>query len=1274
MAVDGSNARKRLGDMILNRLGGFDLTRRLKQGNGIETYAGVDRDDGSPVIVKAVATAGVSAAVRLRLEHEAYVLERLGTGMFRPLVASGYEDGRFYLVQPYIDGETLGQRLDRGPLPLPAALRVAIDILGALQLAHDHGVFHRDVKPANVVVAGEGDRVDRAVLIDFGLARSAGLDASLRDQPVGTARYLAPEAAGLIESDVDHRSDLYAAGVVLFECLAGQPPFTGETVGEVLRQHLSTATPALRGLGVDVPRAVDAVVQRLLAKEPAERYQSAAAVLADLTDIEAQLGAGVAEPAVMPGASDRRSALTEPSFVGRAGEMATLGVLLDAAGRGEGGVVLLEAESGGGKTRLLDELALQAQRQGFWVLRGQGADHAASRPFQVLDGVVSGIAAAEGAGRFQPHLQSRLGEWGEAVAVALPDLAGVLGVGRDADAGPEAYGETRSLDALAVLLDVLGDPGHPALVLLDDCQWADGLTVKLLAQWQATLAARAPGTAADAVHVLVVAAFRSEEVAAGHPLRAVEPLASVRLAPFGAGDVAALCASMAGPLPDEAVATVVRLVDGSPFMASAVLRGMVETGALHDTPDGWAVDPGPMGDVQTSRRAAVFLARRFELLDPDAAHLLTVGAVLGKEFDLELAVALSGQGASQVTPALADARRRRILWIDEDSGRCSFTHDKLRETLLGRLDPAEARGLHRRAAELIERRDAERVFELAYHFDAAGDLGRALPYALRSAELARSRHALDVALTHYRIVERAAAGDTADPALQARIAEGLGDILTLKGDYGEATRQFSRALPLCPDPVGRAALDGKLGDVAFKTGDQAIARQHLERALRDLGGRVPRPGIGVTLALVKEVLVQALHTALPRLFLARRQREGAAAEREFLAIRLYSRLAYVYWFSAGKLFCAWAHLREMNLAERYPATLELAQAYSEHAPVMTMVPWYERGLRYGQRSLAIRQELGDVWGQGQSLGFCGTVLYAASRYREAIDCCGEAIRLLERTGDRWEQHTAGWHLAFAYYRLGELDSAVAIARQLHASATAIGDQTAAGIVLSAWARASAGAVPAEAVADALASDNDDAHTSAEVRVAEAVRLLAAGDTSGAVARLEEAAAIASGAGLRQEYVAPIGPWLATALRLRLERSDPHDPRRRARQLRYATRVARRAVRLARAYRNNLPHALRERALLASLAGRGGRADRLLARSLATALGQGADYEAALTSEAAARLAVARNRPGAADAADTSRQPRQTGSPSSRVRPTRRATTPSTAFPSRSPTGSSRSSS
>ena len=1203
-------------------VGRFSLTRLLKHANGVATYEGIDTDDGGSVIVKTVATAALSAAVRLRLEHEADVLERLDAGAGRLLVASGYEGPVFYLAQRRLDGQTLKRRLDLGPLSVPSALQVGIDLLEVLQAAHDQGVLHRDVKPANIIV-GHGEPIERAFLIDFGLSRSARLDASLREDLVGTARYLAPEAAGLVGSGIDERSDLYSLGVVLFEALAGRPPFVGDTVGEVLRQHLNAPPPSLRALGVAVPRALDGFVQRLLGKDPTARYQAARAARADLLDLRAALEAGVIEPAIVLGVHDRRLALTEPSFVGRRDELGTLTGLLDDALEGSGHLVLLEAESGGGKTRLLDELALHAAQRDLWVLRGQGVDRAARRPFQVLDGIVNGIASAALPEREEARLRSALGPWAEAATAAVPGLGPVLGATDTAVLGPEAYGENRSVDALCMLFDALGHPERPVLLILDDCQWADRLTVALLAAWQA---ARAEGGSG---HVGVVAAFRSEEVPPGHPLRSVPARATVSLGPFALHDVEALCTSMAGPLPRDAVQVIAHLAEGSPFMAAAVLRGMVESGALRGTTDGWEVDPERLRAAQTSRRAALFLARRFELLGAAALELLTMGAVLGKEFDLGLAASLTGQDASIVAPALDEARRRRILWVDEAEGRCSFTHDKLRETLLGRLAPTEQVALHRRAAEQIETMDPGRIFELAYHFDAAGEHRRALPYALEVARVARQRHALDVSIAHFRMAQRAAL-ETGDAALQCEVAQGLGDVLTLQGSYAEAAEVLGVALELAPDAEERAVLDGKLGDVAFKRGDQLLARQHLERALRDLGRWVPRSSASWLIAAAFEVVVQLLHSALPRLFLARRSTEGA--ERELLAIRIYSRLAYVYWFSAGKIPCAWSHLREMNLAERYPPGPELAQAYSEHAPVMSMVPWYSRGIAYARRSYEIRRDLGDVWGQAQSLNFSGVLLYAASRYRESIEASQEAIQLLERTGDRWEQNTATWTMVFSHYRLGELDVVVDVARSLYASASAIGDLTAAGEVLSAWARAAEGRVPAEHVATELARDNGDAQTATEVHLADALRRLYGGDLDGAVARLEEAQAIVAGAGLRQEYVAPVLPWLATALRMQLEAMPVHAPRSvRARRLRTALRVARRADRLSRSYRNNRPHALRERALVLDLRGRARRAERLLARSLAVAEAQGAAYEAVLTRLASARLAVAAGRPGAAEA-------------------------------------------
>jgi len=610
----------------------FRTTELLKTGGGVETFAGIDTVSGARVVIKRVDETGTPERVRSRLIHEASVLRQLETASFRAPVQTGREDGWLYLVRPRIEGRTLAARIAEGPLPITSALEVGLDLLEALMQAHDNQVLHRDVKPANVIVAND-EPILHATLIDFGLARSPGLDGSIRDDRVGTARYLAPEASGLLDRAVDERSDLYALGVLLFECVAGVPPFHGTDVGDVLRQHLNTPPPSLRAMRGDVPRALDAMIQRLLRKDPEERYQSAAAALADLRLIRLGVERGVADPSVIIGLHDRRPVLTEPAFVGRTVELGLLTQLVASAAGGEGGLALLEAESGGGKSRLLDELADRTQGSA-WVLRGQGVDQAARRPFQLLEGVVAGIVSVAtehpDLGRL---LRQRLGERVDAVVAALPDLADVLGSEGPVNLGPEAYGETRSIDALSSLLDALSCDAQPTVVILDDCQWADTPTLRLLVQWQTE---EAPGPR----NVLVIAAFRSEEAASDFPLRSGRPLTSLVLPAFGADDVRSLAESMAGGLPERALDVLEALSEGSPFMAGAVLRGLVESGALVNTQSGWEINETELNNAQTSRRAALFLVRRLELLEPSTLDLLSAGAILGKEFELDVATHL----------------------------------------------------------------------------------------------------------------------------------------------------------------------------------------------------------------------------------------------------------------------------------------------------------------------------------------------------------------------------------------------------------------------------------------------------------------------------------------------------------------------------------------------------------------------------------------------------------------------------------------------------------
>jgi len=199
------------------------------------------------------------------------------------MMDSGEADYLLWYVMPYLPGETLRQALRReSRLSISSAVAIAADVLDALEHAHAHGIAHRDIKPDNILLAPPPQG---AVLVDLGIARaiaSSGDDRVTRSGfVVGTEEYMSPEQAQGVP-DVDGRTDLYSLGVVLFECLAGRPPFSSPSAAAVLDMHQHNPAPDLHSLRRDVPAKLAAAVARALAKSRAERWQRAGEMRAAL--------------------------------------------------------------------------------------------------------------------------------------------------------------------------------------------------------------------------------------------------------------------------------------------------------------------------------------------------------------------------------------------------------------------------------------------------------------------------------------------------------------------------------------------------------------------------------------------------------------------------------------------------------------------------------------------------------------------------------------------------------------------------------------------------------------------------------------------------------------------------------------------------------------------------------------------------------------------------------------------------------------------------------
>jgi hypothetical protein len=217
-----------------------------------------------------------------RFTREIRITSRLRHPGILPLLDSGETEGLPFFTMPFVDGETLAQRLERDrQLPVDVALTIAFDILDPLEYAHAEGVLHRDIKPSNVLLAN-----GHVMLADFGVARAAdsasGETLSDSGLAVGTAHYMSPEQASA--DRVDARSDIYSVGCVLYEMLAGCPPFTGPTTQAILARHAIDVVPSLRTVRRTVSRPLERAIERSLAKVPADRYATAAQFRAALLE------------------------------------------------------------------------------------------------------------------------------------------------------------------------------------------------------------------------------------------------------------------------------------------------------------------------------------------------------------------------------------------------------------------------------------------------------------------------------------------------------------------------------------------------------------------------------------------------------------------------------------------------------------------------------------------------------------------------------------------------------------------------------------------------------------------------------------------------------------------------------------------------------------------------------------------------------------------------------------------------------------------------------
>ena len=776
----------------------YAIEREIGSGGMATVYLAEDRRHGRPVAVKVL-----RPELALAVGQERFLREiRITAGLEHPhiltLIDSGSADGFLYYVMPFIQGETLRDRMDtEGQLPLDDALRISREVADALDFAHEHGVVHRDIKPDNILISG-----GHAAVMDFGIARAADVsDASGAQRMtetglvMGTPAYMSPEqVAG--DRELDGRSDIYSLACVLFEMLTGRPPFTGPTAQAVMTKRFVEPVPKISKLRDQVPPSVENAILKAMAPEPAERFSRPAHFAAALNTADVTLSAG--EPTGRPRVDMRSGAPAgRTPFVGREKERAELLGRLDQLQQGQGSLVLIGGEPGVGKTRLADEILDEAQSRGAACLGGHCYEtEGAAPPFGPFLEHLEHMARVLPASTFR----DLLGDSAPEIARIMPGLRRMF---PDLPEPLEMPADQQRQYLFTKYREFVerGAQRSPIVVLFDDLHWADESTLLLLEHFAQYL---------SELPVLAIGTYRDVELEVNRPFaRTLEQLTRQRhahriaLRRLPEVEVAALLEKLGGEAPPEKLARAIyHETEGNPFFVEEVFQHLTEEGRLFDGRGRWR-DDLDTGELDVPEGVRLVIGRRVERVSDDCRAVLTSAAVIGPRFDLRLLEELGEVEGEALFDALEEAERTRLI-AERSVGRSTayaFVHELIRQTLVEALSLPRRQRKHLHISEAMERAYSDRLEEHAsdysYHLYQAGaavDENKTIHFlriagiqALDGAAFGEALRQFDLALS---IEEHPEQGT------HAELLRDRGTALRGLGQWEEAAQQWEEALPL----------------------------------------------------------------------------------------------------------------------------------------------------------------------------------------------------------------------------------------------------------------------------------------------------------------------------------------------------------------------------------------------------------------------------------------------------------------------------------------------
>ncbi len=659
----------------MQTISGYQIQKTLHQGKTSLVYRAIRESDQQPVILKTLKNDYPAEEDILRLQREYQIIQSIhSTGLKENIVrvfALEQNGNAPLLVEEDIGGASLAAHIPEQGLPVGDFLELACSLVRMLMQTHQQGVIHKDINPDNIAYNPDSGQLK---LIDFGLSSALN-----REHPVlttfnyleGTLSYIAPEQTGRTSLSLDYRADYYSLGITYYHLLTGQLPYRAEDDIALVHSHLAkTATPP-HNLKGSIPPVLSEIVLKLMAKSPDERYQSLNGLLQDLQQCQQQWNKNKSIEEFELGRNDRSDRLNIPqTLYGRSEEIEKLHKLC-THWENEKALLLIKGFSGVGKTALIQQVhtpLLGTKGYFFDSKIDQFQNHAPySSLIQALSRLIHQILSEPESSvkRWRREVASALGKNAGLLTSLLPELELLIGTPAPVSELPAAEAKNRFENVVLRFFQVLAQPEHPLVMFLDDLQWIDNASLQLLQLLMLD---------EDLKHLLLIGAFRDNEVDKDHPLTfaikaiqegeaRVETIELKPLSPFSVGELITDTLRTTQDRSAELSALIYKKTSGNAFFVHQFLYRIHEEGLLvfHEEQGLWGWDLEGIRESQVTDSVLDLLIDKINRLPAKTVELLQSAACLGNRFKLADLAAVTGESTIETGSNLWFAVEQELL-------------------------------------------------------------------------------------------------------------------------------------------------------------------------------------------------------------------------------------------------------------------------------------------------------------------------------------------------------------------------------------------------------------------------------------------------------------------------------------------------------------------------------------------------------------------------------------------------------------------------------------